>query len=188
MSPYFSPNRAIAPSARASSSVVVIGRTGSLRRIHSLTRSSIACRSSARDPLAVGEVEAQLVGADVGAGLAHVRAQALAQRGVQQVRRGVVGLRRGARGAIDARDDALALVQLAALELDDERLVVADAHDVDDARRAVAALAFDRADVGDLAAAGRVERRLGELDEHVPSPSPPASASGPTVVCCSSVS
>ena len=45
-SPYFSPKSAIAPSARASSSVVVIGRTGSLRRTHSLTRSSIARRSS----------------------------------------------------------------------------------------------------------------------------------------------
>ncbi len=45
-SPYFSPKSAIAPSARASSSVVVIGRTASLRRIHSFTRSSIAARSS----------------------------------------------------------------------------------------------------------------------------------------------
>ena len=40
----------------------------------------------------MAEVEAQLVGADVGAGLAHVRAEALAQRGVQQVGGGVVGL------------------------------------------------------------------------------------------------
>jgi hypothetical protein len=41
---------------------------------------------------AVGEVEAQLVRADVRTGLAHVRAQALAQRGVQQVRGRVVAL------------------------------------------------------------------------------------------------
>ena len=54
--------------------------------------------------------------------------------------------------------NALALFQLTALELDDERLVVADPHDVDDARRAVAALVFDGAEVGDLAAAGGVER------------------------------
>ena len=72
--------------------------------------------------------------------------------------------------------------------LHDERLVVADAHDVDDARRAVAALALDGADVGDLAAAGRVERRLGELDEHARRRRPPPPCTAPTVVCCSSVS
>ena len=54
-------------------------------------------------------------------------------------------------------------VQRAALEHDRERLVVAEAHDVLDARAAVAVLAFDHADVGDLAAAGRVEGRVGEL-------------------------
>src|SRR3954451_1003214 len=45
-SPYFSPNRAIAPRLRASSSVVVSARTGWLARIHSLTRSSTAATSS----------------------------------------------------------------------------------------------------------------------------------------------
>ncbi len=67
--------------------------------------------------------------------------------------------------AVDARDDALAGLQVAALGLHDDRLVVAHADDVDDARGAVAVLALDRPDVGDLAAAGRVERRLGELHE-----------------------
>ena len=46
-SPYFSPNSAIAPSACASSSVVVSARTGWLARIHSLTRSSTSRSSSA---------------------------------------------------------------------------------------------------------------------------------------------
>ena len=46
-SPYFSPNSAIAPSDFASSSVVVIARTGWLARIISLTRSSTAWSSSA---------------------------------------------------------------------------------------------------------------------------------------------
>ncbi len=45
-SPYFSPNSAMAPSERASSSVVVIARTGWLARISALTRSSIASTSS----------------------------------------------------------------------------------------------------------------------------------------------
>ena len=43
-----------------------------------------------RQRLAVGEVEAQLVGPHGRAGLAHVRAEPLAQRRVQQVRGGVV--------------------------------------------------------------------------------------------------
>ena len=45
-SPYFSPNRAIAPRLRASSSVVVSARTGWLESTHSLTRSSTARTSS----------------------------------------------------------------------------------------------------------------------------------------------
>ena len=159
---------------------------GSLRRIHSLTRSSICLQVLGRDPLAVVEVEAQLVGADVGAGLAHVRAERLAQRGVQQVRRGVVGLRRGARSAVDARDDPLARAAVRpASTCDDDGLVVADAHDVGDVPAGVAGLGLQHARVGDLAAARRVERRLGEVDEHAVAPD---AASAPTVVCCSSVS
>ncbi len=83
----------------------------------------------------MAEVEAQLVRADVGAGLAHVVAEALAQRGVQQVRRGVVALSGVARRVVDAREHGLAGVQLAPLEHDRERLVVAEAKDALDARR-----------------------------------------------------
>ena len=57
--------------------------------------------------VAVAEVEAQLVGADVGAGLAHVGAEALAQRGVQQVGRGVVALGGVAGGVVHAREHRL---------------------------------------------------------------------------------
>ena len=115
----------------------------------------------------MGEVEAQLVGADVGAGLAHVVAERLAQRRVQQVRRGVVGLRRGARGAVDARVDAGA--GRGRLALGHER----PGRRRRGARRArvsaaVALGAGDLADVGDLAAAGGVERRLGELEREAP--------------------
>ena len=116
----------------------------------------------------VGEVEAQLVGADVRAGLADVVAEPLAQRRVQQVRRGVVAGRRVARRAVDLRDDALARAQLALDRAHDQRLVVAGAHDVDDLDVAVAVLAGDRALVAHLAAALGVERGLGELDEHAP--------------------
>ena len=112
-SPYFSPNSAIAPRLRASSSVVVSARTrlvGEDPLVDAVLDRAHVLLAQRR---AVGEVEAQLVGPDVGAGLAHVRAEALAQRGVQQVRRGVVALGGAARGAVDERDHALALVQLA---------------------------------------------------------------------------
>src|SRR5207247_8050001 len=83
------------------------------------------------------------------------------------VRRRVVGLGGVAGGAVDARDDLLALVQRALLHLDDDRLVVAGAHDVDDARAAVARLAGDHAGIGDLPAALGVERRAVELEDVV---------------------
>ena len=165
-SPYFSPNSAIAPSARASSSVVVSARTARFSRIWRFTRSSIHCAVLVAQRRAVREVEAQLVRADVGAGLAHVGAEALAQRRVQEVRRRVVALGRAPRVAVDARVDALAVVQLALLGLEHERLVVAEPHDVDDLRAAAAVLALDHAGVVDLAAAGGVERGLDELREH----------------------
>ena len=49
--------------------------------------------------------------------------------------------------ARDARHDALAFVQLALLEHGHERLVVAEPHDIGDARAAVAVLALDHAEV-----------------------------------------
>ena len=89
-------------------------RAGS-RGSSSLTWSSTSRSSSAAQRLAVGEVEAQLVGADVGAGLAHVAAQPPAQRGVQQVRRGVVALGGVAGGAVDVGAHALAGLDRAVL-------------------------------------------------------------------------
>ena len=59
------------------------------------------------------EVEAQLVGADIGAGLAHVVPSALAQRGVEQVRGGVVGGGGVAGARSTACVDMLAALQLA---------------------------------------------------------------------------
>ncbi len=110
------------------------------------------------------EVEPQLVRADVRAGLAHVAAERLAQRRVQEVGGGVVALGQVARG-VHARDHALALVQLAGQRLEHQRLVVAEPDHVDDPGAAAAVLALDHAGVGDLAAAGGVERRLDELGQ-----------------------
>ena len=105
----------------------------------------------------MAEVEAQLVGADVGAGLAHVLAEALAQRGVQQVGGGVVALGRVAGGVVDAGEHRLVGIGLSLLDDHRQRLVVAEAEDALHARATVAVLALDRADVGDLATAGGVE-------------------------------
>ena len=106
-SPYFSPNRAIAPRLRASSSVVVSARTGWLASTHSLTRSSTARTSSTDSGAPWVKSKRSLSGPDVGAGLAHVAAEPLAQRGVQQVGGGVVALGGAARAAVDLRHHAL---------------------------------------------------------------------------------
>ena len=161
-SPYFSPNSAIAPSRSASARSMFSQRTGRLALIHSLTRSSIARSSSGAERLAVGEVEAQLVGPDGGAGLAHVGAEPLAQRRVQEVGRGVVAHRRVARLAVDlGLDRAPGFGSPRRLDL--QRLVLADPVDVEDPR--LAAVPAQHAGVGDLAAALGVEGALLELDQ-----------------------
>ena len=58
-----------------------------------------------RDRLEVREVEAQAVGRDQRTLLLHVRAEHLAQRGVQQVRGGVVAADVLAAGVVDLRAD-----------------------------------------------------------------------------------
>ena len=146
ISPYFSPNSAIAPSRLASSSVVVIGRTGSLREIHSLTRSSTSRSSCALSAAAVAEVEAQLVGPDVGARLAHVGAEPLAQRRLQQVGGGVVALRGDALARTSTRASTASPGCSSPRSSTTLRAWSSpEAEDVLDARAAVAVLAFDRA-------------------------------------------
>ena len=61
-SPYFSPNSAIAPSALASSSEVVIARTGWSSRIQPLTRSSTSRTSSGVSGLACVKSKRSLSG------------------------------------------------------------------------------------------------------------------------------
>ncbi len=164
-SPYFSPNSAIAPSDRASSERRRQRPHGLVLEDHLVDAILDPALVLVAQRRAVREVEAQLVRADVGARLAHVRPEPLAQRGVQEVRGGVVALGRAPRGAIHARAHALAVVQRARQRLQDQRLVIAQPHDVDDLRAAAAVLALDHAAVMDLAAAGRVERRLDQLGD-----------------------
>ena len=60
----------------------MIGRTGSSARIHCVHAVLDVAQLLGGEACGVAEVEAQLVGTDVGAGLAHMLAEALAQRGV----------------------------------------------------------------------------------------------------------
>ena len=80
--------------------------------------------------------------------------------------------------------DALALVQLALDRLEHERLVVADAHDVEHARGTAAVLALDHAVVVDLAAARGIDGDSTSLA----STRPFSLASAATAVACSIVS
>ncbi len=89
-SPYFSPKSAIAPCAIASSVDLTSVGTGVLRTICSLTMRSIAQELVARDGGDVHEVEPQAIGRHERARLLDVRAEHLAQRRMEQVRRGVI--------------------------------------------------------------------------------------------------
>ncbi len=110
------------------------------------------------------EVEAELVGPHGRARLADVVAEHLLQHLVQEMRRGVVRHRRVADVPRHDGADAVALGEARALE--DELLVVLEPQRLDELG-ARAVLLLDPAGVGDLAAARRIERRLGELDLEV---------------------
>ncbi len=81
-------------------------------RISSFTCCSISASSLGVDGGEMREIEAQMIGRDERAGLLHVRAENVAQRGVQQVRRGVVA--HVARAALGIGDggDAVAYAQI----------------------------------------------------------------------------
>ena len=163
-SPYFSPKRAIAPSARASSSVVSNVCTAVFANTARLTSCSIRSRSSPRQLARVGEVEAELVGPHGRAGLRDVVAEHLAERRLEQMRGRVVRHRREADAPRDDRADAIAGGE--ALAAKDERLVAVEPVRVDElGPRPGVVVALDPALVGDLAAARGVERRLPQLRE-----------------------
>ena len=62
---------------------------------------SMRASSDERDRVEGNEVEAQPIGRDERAGLFDVRAEHVAQRGMQQVRGGVVAARRVPEGDVD---------------------------------------------------------------------------------------
>jgi len=107
---------------------------------------------------AVSEVEAQLVRADCGAGLADVRTEPLPQRRVEQVRRSVVAHRREAGHVVDLGLHPRPRVQAVPGCLELHRLVVSQSIDVGD--RGAAAVPAHDARVRHLAAALCVEGAL----------------------------
>ena len=111
--------------------------------------------------LRMREVEAELVGPHGGACLLDVVAEHLAQALVQEVRRRVVRHRRIADAPRDDRLHAVALREAFAAE--DELLVRLEPQRLDELGARAAVLALEVARVGDLAAAGGIERRLLEL-------------------------
>ena len=119
-----------------------------------------------RQLLGVREVEAQLVGANGRARLLDVIAEHVAQRLVQQVRRGVVRLGREAVAPVDDCLHARSRRQeRTSSELDDQDLVVTELEDVDDLQPRRLTVHEKVAPVADLAATCGVERTLLELDE-----------------------
>ena len=85
---------------------------------------------------------------------------------MQKVRGGVVALGRVARAPVDVREHALAGLERAALGRDRDNLIVSEPQHVLHDRAAIAVGALDVAGIGHLSAAGGVERRLDQLDEH----------------------
>ena len=114
----------------------------------------------------VREVEAQVVGRDQRALLAHVVTQHRPQRRVQQVRRGVIAPDGLPAVLVDRRQGVLPRLHLAAqprLVGHQPRHGVDGVVHVGDAR-----LGHDRAGVADLAAALGIERRAVQEDLHHP--------------------
>ena len=111
-----------------------------------MTRSSTSRTSSSRQRRAVREVEAQLVGADVGAGLAHVGAERAraAPRAAGASRCGWPRSR-AARAGRRARPRARPRAARPRRGSSTSAWSSPSAHDVDDARAAVAVLALDDA-------------------------------------------
>ena len=125
----------------------------------------MSCNSSSSTRGEVREVEAQVAGIDQRARLLHMRAQHLAQRGMQQVRAGVVAHGRAADFVVDHGIDFVADVD--GLLGDDAMRAhalhgIGHAFDVGDQR--VVIVGVEPADIADLSAGIGVERRVVEHD------------------------
>ena len=162
-SPYFSPNRARAPDAMASSTAISRVVTSAFCSTMSFAMSSTCSISSRAHRLGVREVEPQPVRRDQRALLGDVIAQHLAQRLVQQMGRRMVGADRAAARMVDFEGQRKARLERAFLDhagMDEE--VAALLLGIGDAE--AHAVGGHHAGVADLAARFAVERRLVEDD------------------------
>ena len=162
-SPYVSPNSASAPSSRACGSGMKVADTGRSSRTARLATSSISLRVAGDRACPQREVEPEVAGLVVRAGLQRRRAEHLAQRGVHDVRARVRLARRDPPLGVDLGEHRRACTQRPRDDLDGVRDESLDrALHVDDLE--VHAVGRDDALVGDLAAGLGVERRAVEHD------------------------
>ena len=134
-SPYFSPKSARAPSARASSGVMMRVSTGRVLADVGVDLGLDRRELVGGHRLGMGEVEAQPVGRDEAAALGDVIAERPAQRLVQQMRGRMVGADRAAAVVVDRQLRRGAARELALLDpavVDEDAGLLAD---VGDARR-----------------------------------------------------
>ena len=116
----------------------------------------------AREGAEVDEVEAQAIGRDERSRLLHVRAEHLAQRGMEQVRGGVVAPdRRAPRESMSAITGAPTAISPLSTRTAWTRTPLPATRDVAD-RRAKPGVVAKLPDVGHLAAALKIEGRLRE--------------------------
>ena len=125
----------------------------------------MSCNSSSSTRGEVREVEAQMRGIDQRARLLHVRAQHIAQRGVQQMRAGVVAHGGAADFVVDHRVHFVANVNGL---LGDDAMRAHSLHGIGDAFNfgddGVVIFAVEPANIADLPARIGVERRVVEHD------------------------
>ncbi len=115
-SPYFSPNSAMAPSSTAAAGVIRRVMTSEFSRMRAFTSASTHGDVVVGQRARLADVETQPVRRVQAALLRDVRAEALAQRLVQQVRGAVVRADGGAAGMIDLGDDRRADLRGAGLD------------------------------------------------------------------------
>ena len=114
-SPYFSPNRAMAPAAMASSRVMTRVSTAMIAANFRVDQALDGRQLLRAHRLEVGEVEAQPLGVHQRAFLLDMIAQHLAQGRMHQVGRGVIERRGAAPIGVDPRLEVIADAQLARL-------------------------------------------------------------------------
>ena len=180
-SPYFSPNSASAPAATASSGVIrrVVDRlVGADFGVHvGFDRGDLF----GAQRLGVREIEAQAVGRDQAALLGDVAAEAMAQRGVEQMGRAMVGAGGGAAVDVDRLVERVADLDAALDDAVRSAWSWPNGFDVSSTSPSKPLSAGQFSGVADLPAAFAVEGRLVEDDGEPCRPRPRVSTRAPSL-------